>query len=75
MLSPVEGKIDRSGIRFRCDDEIELQLALLPVIRQVDARINVLIGDASVVRNIRVPVLGIVAANIVALARQLVTRS
>lgn len=74
MLGAVECKIDGSGIGFRSDDEIELRFALLAVIGQVDTGINILIRDASVLRNIGVPVFRIVAAIVVAFAWQLVSR-
>src|SRR5271156_2032469 len=74
MLSTIEGKVDGSGIRFWGDDEIELQFAALSVIGQVDAGINVLVGNAGVLWNIRVPILRVVSQVVIGLAGEFVGR-
>src|SRR5260370_40575906 len=63
-------KTDGRGMRTRSDHEVELGLALRAVEGEVHAGINVLVRDASVVWHIRMPFVGVIAQEVVALSRQ-----
>jgi hypothetical protein len=54
----------------RPDDEVELHLPLVAVVRQVDARIDVAVGDPAVMGHVGLPLARIAPLEIVAGARQ-----
>ena len=74
LLGSAECQIDRSRVRRGSDHEIELQFTLLTMINKVDAWIDVLINDASVLRNIGLPLLRIASQIVIALSRQMICR-
>ena len=63
-----EVKADRRGVGFGSHDKVELSLALGTVEGQIHAGVDTLIGNAGVMRNVGLPLAGIVTDEVVALA-------
>ena len=74
MLSAAECEINGSGIGFRSDDEIKLQLTLLAVISEVNSGINIFISDAGILWNVALPLFRSISDVVVGPAGQLIYR-
>ena len=74
MYTPRSCKRESNPVRIRAgrDDKVILELALIAVHNQVHARIDTLVFDLCIVGNIRAPLGGVVADEVVALAGQLI---
>ena len=70
-LCTLEAQRDAARIRGGAHDEVVLQLALVTVVHEVDARVEVLVVHPGVGRHIGPPARGIIADEIVGLAGQL----
>ena len=71
LLRPLELYGDRAGVGAGRDQEVVFQLALVPIIDNVDARIDAFVADACVLRNSGLPFGRVVAAEVVGPARKL----
>jgi len=72
LLIRHDREFDRARVGAGLDYEIVFQLPLVAVIHQVHARIDVRIFHLGVVRHVGAPLLGIIADEVVRLARQFV---
>ena len=68
----VVGEDDGSRVGPGRDDQVVLELFLRPVEDEVHARVHLPVAEARVGGNLRVPARGVVADEVIALARQLV---
>ena len=67
-----ERQMDRPRVCARLEHEIVLKLAASAVVDQIDARVDAVVCDAPVVRDVGLPAAGIAADEVVALARALI---
>ena len=65
IFGALEGELDLIRIRAGGHDEVVFQLALVPVVDQVNAGVNVLVLDLPVGGNVCVPLPGVIADEIV----------
>ena len=71
LARAVHREPDSSRVGAGRDHEVMLQLPLVPVVDQVNARINATRSNFPVIGNVGVPLCGLVADKVVGLARQL----
>jgi len=69
-VSSVDLQRDRVGVGAGGNDKVVFKLALIPVVNQVHARIDIRVAHFGVIGDISPPLLGIVANEVVALAGQ-----
>ena len=74
LFRPFDRESDGSRIRSRPNNKIVLKLSLRPVVNEIDAAIDFSFRDPAIIRDIHMPVCGLVADEIVALSRQFVER-
>ena len=65
ILCALEGELDLIRIGARGDDQVVFELALVAVIGEVNAGIDVLVPDLGVGRDIRPPLLRVVAEEVI----------
>src|SRR5205085_3431636 len=73
-LRSVDTEADTAGIRAWRDREVILQLPLVAVVKEVDAGVDALVANAPVRRDVRAPLLRVIADEVVDLPRLRLSR-
>ena len=72
LSRPFKRKRDEARIGARRHDEVILELTLTAIVDKVHSRVHTFVFDLGISGNVRAPLRGIVADEIVALARQFI---